>query len=35
MQNFKNQSMHNFDLGKEASILVFKIIFEKNKAKLL
>jgi hypothetical protein len=31
--NNKNQSMHNFDVGKEASILFFRIIFEKSKAK--
>ena len=33
-QQQQNQSMHNFDVGKEASILFFRIIFEKSKAKL-
>ena len=32
-QQQKNQSIHNFEAGREASILFFQI-FEENKAKL-
>jgi len=33
LSNKKNQSIHNFEAGKEASILFFRI-FEENKAKI-